>query len=129
MSKKNVLKNISFHKTCKCGCLLDEKVCNKLQNWNKEKCKCEYLKIKKFDIGYSRNVNNCRCEMERLALVQTEECDIETDQIIKNTVKLIKKDCKPFISASILFVCTSIILTGKMIYFYLKSRKNIFLPY
>ena len=26
-----VLKNISFHKTCKCGCLLDEKVCNNLQ--------------------------------------------------------------------------------------------------
>ena len=31
ISKKNVLKNISFHKTCKCGCLLDEKVSNNLQ--------------------------------------------------------------------------------------------------
>ena len=28
LSKKNVLKNISFHETCKCDCLLDEKVCN-----------------------------------------------------------------------------------------------------
>ena len=26
LSKKNVLKNISFHQSCKCGCLLDEKV-------------------------------------------------------------------------------------------------------
>ena len=28
ISKKNVLKNISFHQICKCDCLLDEKVCN-----------------------------------------------------------------------------------------------------
>ena len=26
ISNKNVLKNISFHQSCKCGCLLDEKV-------------------------------------------------------------------------------------------------------
>ena len=26
-----VFKNISFHKACKCGCLLDAKVCNNLQ--------------------------------------------------------------------------------------------------
>ena len=45
--QKNVLKNISFHKSCKCGCLSDEKVCNNLQKWNKEKCRCECLKIKK----------------------------------------------------------------------------------
>ena len=31
ISNKNVLKNISFHKSCKCGCLLYEKVCNNLQ--------------------------------------------------------------------------------------------------
>ena len=33
VSQKNVLKTISFHQSCKCGCLLDEKVCN-----NKQKC-------------------------------------------------------------------------------------------
>ena len=26
ISRKLVLKNISFHQSCKCGCLLDEKV-------------------------------------------------------------------------------------------------------
>ena len=36
-SKKNVLRNISFHQSCKCGCLLDEKFCNNLQKWNKDK--------------------------------------------------------------------------------------------
>ena len=111
ISKKNVLKNISFRKTCKCGCLLDEKVCNILQKWNGDKCRCECLKIKDCDIGCFWNVNNCRCEMKKLAaLIETEECDIETGEIksvFKNkTITLIKriKDCKPFISVSILFL-------------------------
>ena len=69
--------------------------------------------------------------MKKLAaLIETEECDVETDDI-KNisefkafpenkTVTLIKKvkNCKPFIGVSILFLFVSIILTGKMIYFY-----------
>ena len=78
-------------------------------------------------------------ESERF--LKTEECDIETDEI-KNvseckafpknkTMTLIKKvkDCKPFIGISILFLCVSIILTGIMIYFYLKSKNNNVLPY
>ena len=73
-------------------------------------------------------------ESERF--LETEECDVETDKI-KNgseckafpenkTVTLIKKikDCKPFIGASILFLCVSITLTGIMIYFYVKSKNN-----
>ena len=94
LSKKNVLKNISFHQSCKCGCLLDEKVCNNLQKWNKDKRRCECLKIKDCDIGYSWNVNNCRCEMKKLAaLIETEECDVETDKIknflnVKHSMKI-----------------------------------------
>ena len=64
ISQRLVFKNISFHKNCKCGCLLDEKVCNNLQRWNGNKRRCECLKIKKCNIGYSWNVNNCRCEMK-----------------------------------------------------------------
>ena len=30
ISQKLVFKNISFHQCCKCGCLLDQKVCNNL---------------------------------------------------------------------------------------------------
>ena len=72
--------------------------------------------------------------------LETEECDVETDEI-KNvskckafpenkTIALIKKvkDCKPFIGVNILFLCVSIILTGIMTYFYLKSKNNV-LPY
>ena len=59
ISKELVFKNISFHKTCKSGCLSDKKVCNNLQKWNGKKCKCECLKIKKCKIGYLWNINNC----------------------------------------------------------------------
>ena len=31
ISRKNVLKNVCFHESCKCSCLSDEKVCNKNQ--------------------------------------------------------------------------------------------------
>ena len=56
-----------------------------------EWCRCECLKIKDCGIGHSWNVNNCRCEMKKLdALVESEECDIETDKIksvfVKKTV-------------------------------------------
>ena len=148
ISNKNVLKNISFHQSCKCGCLLDEKVCNNLQKFNKNKCRCECLKIKDCDIGYSWNVNNCRCEMKKLValvkserFIETEERDVETDEI-KNvseckalpenkTITLIKKvkNCKPFIGVSVSFLCVSIALTGIMIYFYLKSKNDNVLPY
>ena len=76
ISQKLVVKNISFHQSCKCGRLFDEKV------WNKNQCRCECLKIKKCKIGYSWNVNNCRCETKKLArLIDSEECDVETDEI------------------------------------------------
>ena len=73
--------------------------------------------------------------MKKLAaLIEEEECDLETSEKIRSaenkTVALIKKikNCKPFISVSILFLCISILLTGVMIYFYLKSKNNNFLP-
>ena len=73
--------------------------------------------------------------------IETEEYDVETDKIRNNSeckafpenkiITLIKKveDCKPFIGVSILFLCVSIILTGIMIYFYLKSKNRYVLPY
>ena len=66
ISQRLVFKNINFHKSCKCGCLLDEKVCSNLQKWNKNKCRLECLKIKNCYIGYSWNINNCRCEMKKI---------------------------------------------------------------
>ena len=74
--------------------------------------------------------------MKKLAkLIQTEEYDIETDEIkniskvfFKNKI-LIKKieNCKPFIGGSILFLCISIILIEIMIYLCLKFKNNVLL--
>ena len=133
ISRKNVLRNVSFHKSCKRGSLLDEKVCNNKQKWNKNKCRCECLEIKECDNNYSRNVFNCICELRKAAaLIVEEECDVETGEKIENkTVTLIKKikECKPFVASSILFVFVSVITTGIMIYFCLKSRNKSVLAY
>ena len=69
ISQRLVFKNVSFHKTCKCGCSIGENVCNNLQKWNKNKCRCEFLKIKDCDIGYFWNLNNCRCEMKKIGCI------------------------------------------------------------
>ena len=34
-----------------------------------EWCRCECLKIKDCGIGYSWNVNNCRCEMKKISCI------------------------------------------------------------
>ena len=88
-----MLKNVDFHKSCKCGCLLDEKVCNNKQKWNKNKCRCEHLEIKECGNNYFWNVVNCRFELRKAAaLIVEEECDVETGEKIENkTVTLIKK--------------------------------------
>ena len=60
-----------------------------------------------------------------------EKCD-EIVDIKQNKKVLITKqieNCKPFVVLSIIFVSVSIILTGIMIYFYVKSRNRDILPY
>ena len=87
-----MLRNVSFHKSCKCGCLLDEKVCDSKQKWNKNKCRCESLEIKECDNNYSWNVVNCRCELRKAAaLIVEEERDVETGENIENKTVTIKK--------------------------------------
>ena len=131
LSNQFIFKNISFHQNCKCSCLLDKKVCNNLQKFNKNKCICECLIIKKCKNGFW-NVNNCRCKNKFDKFINTEKCDMETDKI-KNTKvvfksnTLIKKieNCKPFIGVSILFLLVSLVFRGIIIYF-LTFKNNSF---
>ena len=125
------MKNISFHQSFTCGCLLDKKVCNNKQKWNKEKCRCECLKIEKCSGNSFFNVVNCSCEMKKATALIVEEYDIETDDVMKNkTVTQTKKEnCKPFVALSVLFACVSVRTTEIMIYFCVKSRNNDVLPY
>ena len=83
--QQNKFRNITFHESCKCGCLLDEKVCNNKQKWNKNKCRCECLKIEEFNDNSSWHVVNCRYEFKKVAKsITTEECDVETNDIVGN---------------------------------------------
>ena len=132
LTKKNVLKNILLLKTCKCGCLLDEKVCNNKQKWNNKKCRCECLEQKMCFNNTFFNVINCRCEMKKAVKLIVEskrlpkECkEINDNVIIQNKkITLVKKikQCKPFIGVSILFVFISLII---VIYVCLKSKKTL----
>ena len=69
------------------------------------------------------------------ALIEEEECDIETSEKINSTknktITVIKRveHCKPFVASSILFVRVPVIITGIMIYFCLKSKNDNVLPY
>ena len=40
MSRTNETRHIKWHKTCKCRCRLDSSVCNNIQRWNEDKCRC-----------------------------------------------------------------------------------------
>ena len=54
------------------------------------------------------------------------ECEEMVDDILQNKTILITKkveNCKPYVASSILFVLFSIMLTGIMIYFYVKIKK------
>ena len=64
------------------------------------------------------------------ALIEEEECDIETSEKMKDkTVTLVKKirNRKPFVASSVLLLCVSVIMTGTMNYFCLKSKNNVLL--
>ena len=138
ISQKRKLRSITFHKSCKRDCLLDEKVCNNKQKWNKDKCRCECLKIEKCSNNSFFNVVNCSGELRKAAKLVVEECKEITDDIKKitniqqnKTSFIIKKveNCKPFVTSSVLSVYVSIITTGIMIYFCSKTRNKDVLPY
>ena len=41
MSRTNETKNIKWHETCKCKCILDALVSNNNECWDNDKCRCE----------------------------------------------------------------------------------------
>ena len=52
---------------------------------NGTKCRCECLKIEEFNDNSSWHVVNCRYEFKKVAKsITTEECDVETNDIVGN---------------------------------------------
>ena len=73
--------------------------------------------------------------IKKAAKLTTEECEEIIDgttTITQNKTVLITKhveNCKPFVTSSILFASVSVILTGIVVHFYVKSRQKDVLPY
>ena len=67
------MREISFHESCRCDCLLNETVCNDKQKWNSEERKCECLKTEHCKDGFVWNVSNCKCKQGKKALKLTIE--------------------------------------------------------
>ena len=83
MSRINETRQIIWHETCKCVCGLTTAVCNSMQIWNEDKCRCECKEdlINKMacDKGYIWNPSNCACECDKL-------CDIGQYLDYKNCI-------------------------------------------
>ena len=63
---------IEWHEKCKCECRLDAIICNNKQQWNKNKCRCEFKELIDKGMCYKGliwNLSNCECECD-------ENCDI-----------------------------------------------------
>ena len=72
MPRTNETRHIEWHETCKCECRLYAIVCNTKQRWNKDKCRCECIKLidkGNCDQGFILNPSNCDCECNK-------SCDI-----------------------------------------------------
>ena len=75
------------------------------------------------------NVNK---EKKSLKLTAEQECEEISDKTTQNkTISITKyvENCKPFVTSSALFLAVSVILTGIVVCFYVKSNNRNFLPY
>ena len=63
MSRINETRQIIWHKTCKSVCRLTSTVCNSMEIWNEDKCRCKCKEdvINKMvrDKGCISNPSNC----------------------------------------------------------------------
>ena len=68
MLRTNETRFIEWHETCKCICRLDWIICNSKQQWNEDKCRCEYKKLIDkgiCDKGYIWYPSICECECDK----------------------------------------------------------------
>ena len=64
MTLTNETRHIKWLETCKCICRLDGIIYNSMQQWNKDKCRCECKELIDkglCDKGFMWNPRNCEC--------------------------------------------------------------------
>ena len=64
----NETRNVLWHESCKCVCLLNSSVCNNKQIWNSDTCRCDcnedFAGIINCTKGYMWNPSTCVCECD-----------------------------------------------------------------
>ena len=68
LSRLNETRNVLWHESCKCVCLLNSSVCNKKQIWNSDTCTCDcnedFDGIINCTKGYTWNPSTFACECD-----------------------------------------------------------------
>ena len=68
LMRLNETRNVLWHESCKCVCLLNSSVCNSKQIWNSDTCKCDFNEdfagIINCTKGYTWNPRTCACECD-----------------------------------------------------------------
>ena len=68
MTLTNETRHIKWHEWCKCICRLDKIICNSIQRWNEDKCRCECKELINKGVcykGFIFNPSNCECECDK----------------------------------------------------------------
>ena len=153
MSRIYETRQIVWHETCKCICRLISAICNNIQTWNKDKCRCECKEdlINKLvcDKGCIWNPSTCECEYDKLCHIGqyldykncicrksivdklVDECVnvVDGDKIYNKTLTAtLSNDCSSgavYIVLFTVFLSISVIMTGVFIYFHWYKNKHL----
>ena len=68
LMRLNETRNVLWHESCKCVCLLNSSVCNNKQIWNSDTCRCDcnedFAGIINCTKGYMWNQSTCKCQCD-----------------------------------------------------------------
>ena len=68
LMRLNETRNVLWHESCKCVCLLNSSVCNNKQIWKSDTCRCDcnedFASIINCTKGYMWNPSTCECQCD-----------------------------------------------------------------
>ena len=152
MSKINETRYISWHETCTCKCRFDVSIYNNKQQWNNDKCRCEWKELvnkgrcddgfiwnpgicecdKSCNIGEYLDYENCKCRKKRIDnLVEVCSEYIDGNEMIYNATlndyEKVCKSCTIYILLLLIIMFVIIISIGSAcFYFYWFKKKYYF---
>ena len=81
----NKSKVLTKHISCKCKCKFDWRECKSNQNWNNDKCRCEFKKHHICEKDYIWTSATCSCKNGKYLVSIIDDLVITCDEIIEET--------------------------------------------